>query len=378
MRMHDFDIIVIGGGIGGLTLAIQSAMAGYTTAIFEKETYPFNKVCGEYISNESKSFLQSCNFNTDLLQLPQINRLGISDIKGRMYEFPLKPGGFGISRYYIDHALYQIALSQGVNVFTKTKVTGISFQNRLFSIKTKDDEFTCKVAVGAYGKRSNIDLTLKRNFILKKPSKHRHYIGLKYHVLFDMPHDTIELHNFSGGYCGISKIENNKSCLCYLTTADNLSHNKNSIKELEQKILFQNPNLKRIFEEATFLFDEPIAISQISFQKKTQKEKHLLMIGDAAGLISPLCGNGMSMAMHSGKIAFDLIDLFLKNKITRSQLENAYGERWQNTFARRLWVGRSVQKMFGNNILTTAFLTMMDKSPQLSKRLIRLTHGTTF
>lgn len=378
MRMHDFDIIVIGGGIGGLTLAIQSAMAGYTTALFEKETYPFHKVCGEYISNESKPFLQSCKFDNNAMQLPQINRLGISDIKGRMFEFPLTLGGFGVSRHYIDNELFQIAIKQGVTVFTKTKVTDISFNKQLFIIKAKDLVLTSKVAVGAYGKRSNIDLTLKRDFVLKKPSKQRHYIALKYHIIFDFPPERIELHNFSGGYCGISTIENNKCCLCYLTTAGNLSSNGNSIKEMEQKVLYQNPKLKRIFEEATFLFDEPIAISQISFQKKTQEEKHLLMVGDAAGLISPLCGNGMSMAMHSGKIAFDHIDLFLKNKIDRSELENGYTQQWKNAFSTRLWVGRSVQNMFGNNRLTTAFLSFLEKSPKLSDRLIRYTHGTTF
>ncbi|MBL0882546.1 MAG: FAD-binding protein, partial [Chitinophagaceae bacterium] len=55
-----YDIAIIGGGLAGLTLAIQSAKAGYRTILFEKESYPFHKVCGEYIRMESYDFLLRC------------------------------------------------------------------------------------------------------------------------------------------------------------------------------------------------------------------------------------------------------------------------------------------------------------------------------
>ena len=71
---------------------------------------------------------------------------------------------------------------------------------------------------------------------------------LKHHL----PADTIALHNFKNGYCGISKIEDDKYCLCYLTTAQNLKENNNSIKEMEKNILYKNPFLKKIFSEAEF------------------------------------------------------------------------------------------------------------------------------
>ena len=65
--------------------------------------------------------------------------------------------------------------------------------------------------------------------------------------------------------------------------------------------------LKKIFDECEMLYNQPLVISQISFSNKTQVEDHLLMIGDAAGMITPLCGNGMSMAMHGSAIAFSFI-----------------------------------------------------------------------
>ncbi|MGZ4157476.1 MAG: FAD-dependent oxidoreductase, partial [Bacteroidia bacterium] len=45
-----YQVSIIGGGLAGLTLAVQLADAGYSCVLFEKNKYPFHKVCGEYIS----------------------------------------------------------------------------------------------------------------------------------------------------------------------------------------------------------------------------------------------------------------------------------------------------------------------------------------
>ena len=115
-----------------------------------------------------------------------------------------------------------------------------------------------------------------RPFVQHKPNKLNNYIGVKYHVRTEHPADLIALHNFSNGYCGISQIEDNKYCLCYLTTADNLKQCDNSIEQMEKKILSKNPFLEKIFSNADFILEEPVIISQISFDRKTQVEEHVL------------------------------------------------------------------------------------------------------
>lgn len=57
-RVSGYDVSIIGGGLGGLSLAIQLADAGYRVILFERKKYPFHRVCGEYISMESWDFLQ--------------------------------------------------------------------------------------------------------------------------------------------------------------------------------------------------------------------------------------------------------------------------------------------------------------------------------
>ena len=91
-NQQQYDIAIIGGGLAGLTLSIQCANAGYKTILFEKEQYPFHKVCGEYVSNESWNFLESLGLPLSKMDLPKIDQLGVSSTKGFMLETPLKMG----------------------------------------------------------------------------------------------------------------------------------------------------------------------------------------------------------------------------------------------------------------------------------------------
>lgn len=378
MKITQFDIGIVGGGIAGLCLAIQAAQAGYYVVLLEKEKYPFHKVCGEYISMESYDFLKRSGLPLDDWQLPVINNLQVSDLKGNLFHFPLPLGGFGISRYTLDQALYQIAVRLGVVVKTETKVLAVTFNEDFFTIETTLETITTKTAVGSFGKRSNLDIKWDRPFVRNKQGESNNFIGVKYHIQYSYPADTIALHNFKDGYCGISAIEEGKYCLCYLTSAQNLKLAGNTIPQLEEKILFKNPRLKEIFTSAVFLYDKPLTISQVNFQQKSLLEDHVLLIGDAAGLITPLCGNGMSIAMHGSKLAFECLHLLLQNKTDRSTCEIQYSQLWKKHFARRLWMGRTVQRFFGNDTATTYFFKTMQTFPALAEKVILSTHGTTF
>jgi flavin-dependent dehydrogenase len=373
-----YDVAVIGGGLAGLALAIQAARKGYKTILFEKDDYPRHKVCGEYISLESKPFLESIGIPISKIHLPQIDQFLATDVYGNQYPFKLPLGGFGISRFQLDDLLYKVAMQVGVMVCTKEKVTNVHFTADVLYIETDKGNYSARFAAGSYGKRSNLDIKWKRPFVIKQSGKLQNFIGVKYHIRFPFPGDTIALHNFKDGYCGISQIEDGKCCLCYLTTARNLKESNNSIAEMERSILFQNPALKNIFENAEFLYEEPLVISQVSFAKKDLVENHVLMIGDAAGMIPPLCGNGMSMALHSSKMAYETMDLFLQHKMTRKEMEKMYVAVWKKKFSVRVRIGRFVQRLFGRNQMTLFFLQSMRLLPFLANLVIRSTHGKVF
>jgi flavin-dependent dehydrogenase len=375
---NTYDVAIAGGGLAGLALSIQLARAGYAVVLFEKERYPFHKVCGEYISLESWNFLEELGLPLSDWGLPVIRRVLVSAPNGEYIEHELPLGGFGISRYKIDAELAGIARSSGVTAQEGVKVTDISFDRSAAHIHTASDIYHAKVACVTAGKRSNLDIKWRRPFTLRRSDKLNNYIGVKYHIQTDLPSDLIALHNFRDGYCGISRIEDGRYCLCYMTTAANLQMNGSSIPEMEKNILYQNPFLSAIFSSSVKLFDQPLTISQISFERRQRVEDHMLFIGDAAGMIPPLSGNGMSMALHGSKIAFRSIDAFLKGHIARHEMEQEYEDQWNRQFGRRIWTGRQLQRWFGDEKRTNLLLHSLKPFPKLISFLIRQTHGQPF
>ncbi len=373
-----YDVIIAGGGLAGLALSIQLARSGYSVVLLEKETYPYHKVCGEYISLESWNFLEELGLPLSDWNLPIIRQLLVSAPDGNSITHELPLGGFGISRYRLDWAMAGIARSAGVELRESVKVTDMQYQQSMFTVRTSNGALYSKIACGAYGKRSNLDIKWKRGFTQKKSDRLNNYVGVKYHIRADIPADLISLHNFRDGYCGISRIEDGKCCLCYITTARNLRESGNSIPEMERMILRQNPFLEKIFSSANFLFTQPVTISQISYERRTRVEDHVLFTGDAAGMIPPLAGNGMSMALHGSKIAYQCIDAFLKGLVARYELEQEYTDRWDKQFGRRLWAGRFLQAWFGGERRTNLLLYSLKPFPRLVSFLIRQTHGEPF
>ena len=102
------------------------------------------------------------------------------------------------------------------------------------------------------------------------------------------------------------------------------------------------------------------------------------MIGDAAGMITPLCGNGMSMALHGSKIAARIIHEFLQNNISREEMEKQYSLQWKKQFAHRLRMGRGIQRLFGSRWLTNLLVRWIKPFPKLVNYLVKQTHGTSF
>jgi flavin-dependent dehydrogenase len=334
-------------------------------------------VCGEYISNEVLPFLQHLGFDPFNYGASKITKLRVSSLSGKNIFANLDLGGFGISRYTIDHELSKFAEYSGAEILTSSRVTNIEFIDNNFIVHTSANEtFTSKFVIGSYGKRDVLDKKLNRNFI----RSHTGYMGVKYHIEINYAEDEIGLDNFNSGYCGIVKIENQVYNLCYLYQRSN-NFNFKSVHELEEKVLFKNPVIKKIFNEAEFIFKEPEVINEISFAPKLPVENHIMMCGDSAGLITPLCGNGMSMAIHGAKL---LCDIILKSNVLnkptilpahRVQLEQQYENIWKQTFSSRLQWGRFLQNMFALPAFTGIGLQVVHSLPPLERWLLKRTHG---
>ena len=366
-----FDVIVVGGGLAGLSSAIHLSKANLNVLVIEKNSYPKHKVCGEFISNEVLPYFKFLEIDVFELGAKRIDKFQLSTTKSKLISTTLPLGGFGISRFCLDNTLAKKALQVGAEIL-QDSVEDIQFSNDVFSIETKSaKQFNAKIVIGAYGKRSNLDIKLKRQFIKRKSP----YLAVKTHVKGNFPEDVVALHNFDGGYCGVSKVENDTINLCYITNFNAFKTYKN-IVEFQQKVLYKNTFLKEVFNNTSPVFDEPLTISQISFENKKPIENHILMCGDTAALIHPLCGNGMSMAIRSAQIASTLaVKYFNLESPDREALEKQYLREWNTAFKLRLKTGHIIADLFNQPKLSEVLMQGLKTFPRILPFIIKRTHG---
>ena len=364
------EIAIIGGGLAGLTAAIDLSRRNFKVMLFEKHNYPKHKVCGEFISNEVLPYLKDLGLDIASLHPTKINKTELSTHSGETITTDLPLGGFGVSRYQLDNYLFKEFIALGGEIINDS-VTSVDYIKDSFVIETQlKTTYTSKIVLGAFGKRSNLDIQMRRKFTLQKSP----WLAVKAHYTGDFPNDLVGLHNFEGGYCGVSKVENDTINICYLVQYKSFKKYKN-IEEFQEKVLYKNKKLEAIFQKGKMIFEKPLTISQISFEDKPKTENHMLMIGDAAGLIHPLGGNGMAMAMHSAKISSKLVTEFLEGKISRTALESKYEAIWNKTFKNRIRFGRFLSKLLLNLYLSKITMKLLIMSPFLLPIIIRKTHG---
>nr|MBS0036770.1 NAD(P)/FAD-dependent oxidoreductase [Saprospiraceae bacterium] len=337
-----WDVIVIGGGLAGLSLATLLSRSGVEVLVLEKENYPRHKVCGEFISNESRDFLLGLGLDIPSMELPEINRFELSFPNGKIHPCPLKPGGFGLSRWTLDHRLYQLAMQSGSEVVTDTRVTQIEKTDEgPFEIQTSDRRiFRGKIAIGSTGRYSGS--------LFHSPSPSggsvKKYFGLKYHVASSLPDELIQINLFPGGYAGISKIESDKHCFCYLADSKSLKKCNGSVARFEKEVLSKNPVIKKHLEENTVL-EGPITTSHFVFDYHRTVNRPYLLMGDTAGFIPPLTGNGMSLAFRSASVLSQLLlDHFHRGK-TLEWVKREYRQYGDNYLKKRIRSGVFLQNL---------------------------------
>lgn len=370
-----YDVAIIGGGVAGLSLAIDLRKRNYSILVIEKGNYPRHKVCGEYISMESFDYLNQLCPYLKTIDLPRIDTFLLSSIGEREFCSSLDLGGFGISRYLLENLLFIEAKNLGVALVLDTKALDVNFDdtNNLYSIKTELSHYISRIVCNASGKKSNFEV--KENV---SDRANTNYVGVKYHIKTARDSAQIEIHNFPGGYCGISNVEDGKSCLCYIVNSKMLNNSGNSIPALEKQYLYQNKNLRKIFSNAEFITKEPITISGIKFLIKEPISNHVFFLGDSAGTIAPITGNGMSISLKSAFVLAGYLDNYLCDKTTKQQLYDNYRDFWIKEFYSRISLSRHFQRLSEFPRLTNVTIKIFKMFPSFAKRLIKQTHGKPF
>lgn len=390
------EFAVVGGGPAGSTFAALMARQGREVSLFERDTFPRNKLCGEFLSSESQVLLNDLGCLDSILRMDAhpIVRTRFTGARGQMIEFLLPGTALGISRRSLDEILFRHAQACGAQTHAGINVISINrslSEKSDFSLKIRpigsneSFEAGAQNLVAAYGRRSRLDQSLQRTFLNDKHP----YVGFKQHhrivdgssglLAAEELKGTVEVHTFKDGYCGMCFIEQQTVNVCMLLNQHLLSNlPKVDWENLSLFLSSRNPLLAQRLKILQPLDSPMQSVAQVPFVRKEKSLNGILFIGDAAGMISPLCGDGQAMAIES---AFLLAELFteydLQKGIDGKNVAYEWERRWRQAFQQRMIVGYSLQKILFSPWLAQWAARTAQWFPMLPPWLAKITRGAT-
>lgn len=370
------DAIVIGGGLAGCSIALQLARQDYDVVLLEKATYPRHKLCGEFLSPEAQSSLDGLGVLHAVHEAgaAPMTQTQLSGPRGTASEHTLPGTALGLSRYRLDALLFNQACGVGVDGRAGTKATAVRGSlDDGFVVEADGDTLESRLVIGAYGRRGVLDRTLERPFLQEQSP----YVAFKAHYAGPVPDGpgTIELHAASGGYCGVGPVEDERVNICWIGRTDALKDAGGTPEAMLDDLRRQNPRLDERLRPLSRVSERFEAVSQVPLMPKTRFAEDVCMVGDAAGMIAPLCGDGMAMALDAADVLAPLASEFLSDDRSPAAFRSTYEQRWRRTFGRRMRIGRWVHAAAFRPTLTTALLRTCTVLPPLARWLIRATRG---
>src|SRR6266542_4106873 len=187
------DVAIVGAGPAGSTLAALLAQRGCSVALLDRDSFPRDKLCGEFLSYDALSIVEK--FGIDLRDAPAITRCRVV-ARRRTYEFEFPRAARGVSRLLLDDLLLRNATSAGAQSFESCTVTSVSRDR----VQSDRGEIAARVVVGAWGRWGRFDQQLDRPFV--RDRSHRRF-GFKRHYRagggWRVAGGVIELYSSNGG-----------------------------------------------------------------------------------------------------------------------------------------------------------------------------------
>ena len=375
------ELLVIGGGPAGAAIASLAASRGIKTLLLERDRFPRDKVCGEFLSAEGCAVLARLGILPAIVAKGAMPMDGclLADAKGRSVQAPLPElsavgrTALGISRATLDETLLRHAASCGAVVRELTvattpilengRVTGIT--SRGATASAEKDTIQATLVIAADGRRSMLQRALLPSIGDPLDTSRASWFGFKAHF----PDRTrglsrrIELYVFDGGYAGLGPVEGARLDLALIARVAALKACENSPQRLFEERMLKNPLL------AERLGGEPPCspwktIGPLRFNVRAPASHGAIFVGDAAGTIDPFSGEGMSNALRGAELSLPfVIDALACGGLT-SAGERAWTTLWRGAFAPVSRRARLLGRIFEH-----------PRPASLAMTLLRLPHG---
>jgi menaquinone-9 beta-reductase len=361
-----YDLIVIGGGPAGTSAAITCARGGARVLSLERGRFPRHKVCGEFVSAESLELLVSLlahgpvRLFSDCVRIPRSRVF----LDGRTLHAPIDPAAASISRLELDAALWDSAELCGVDCRQQVAVQCISGIDP-YRVQTSAGEFERRALVNASGRWSKLNSGTADTSGMK-------WLGLKGHFAESSPPASVDLYFFDGGYCGVQPVElrdggkrNGRVNACAMVRAD--------VANTLAEVFDCHPALRERSRGWKPLSD-PVNTSPLVFREPQPERDGILMAGDAAAFVDPFVGDGISLALRSGRLAGECLIPFFAGTVSLAQAARNYRAAYERRLTAVFRSSSKIRRMLGlPRQVRIPILRLLESAPVFTRYLVRKT-----
>ncbi len=370
--MDSYDAIVLGAGPAGSTAAMYLAKAGKNVLLVDKVTFPRDKTCGDAQGRKAARIMRELGIYEGYEKLPghKVYGITLSSPNGTVVSVDVekrdKPApGYVHRRKDFDDYLFQCAKKiVKFRIFNATDI--ILEKGQAVGVKGTNDkgiieELRAKIILAADGAHS---IAARKFGVGTNPPEHLITATRAYYKNVTGLTDRIEIHlvkDLIPGYFWIFPLDNNECNVGLGMIIKDMQKKKINLVEAQTKTILENPLFKDRFKNSKLIgeikgWNLPIA----SYHRKSYGPGYLLL-GDAAGLIDPLSGEGVGNAMISAKHATDIAIEALK--------KNDFTEKFLKTYDKVLWddIGPEIKANYRLQRLGKMFPHLIDKLIEKAK-----------
>lgn len=368
--MREFDIAVVGAGPGGASTAYYASKLGFSVVLLDREKFPRRKICGDAVTKPAQEHLREMGVLNRILDKKQGRPAamgGLVSPSGTAYSgnSAAQLGSslvISIKREILDNYVAEAAVEAGAEFKQGFHVIDVLYDNKTSRwrvINADREEIQATMLIAADGASSRLARSLG---IVKTPAEavcSSVYIKAGTHAFKD---DGIVFYPeyLLPGYAALFKeADDDLVFCCYIIPGGTAV--SSDLKELHHRTLNEyGPVVSAIGPDAE-IEKMNSATLRLGGEKRSY-DTQVLVVGDAAGQIDPLTGEGIQYAMDAGKIAAEtMAEAFKRKDFTKSFLK-VYHDRWYQAFGKDfIWSERMAAAAAKKPIFLDAFASLSKK-----------------